>query len=120
MERRDRWDRIRNEPEGRARFEDLAGPEWARHNLGLEANSSDPSWQSETPEASRLRQLQSHIAAAQRLFSLAKQKQFLSTDDLLELHRVLCGLHPSAGEFRQREATPLAQEHQTTEPELIA
>ena len=121
MERRDRFVRIRDEPEALARFEDLAGPKWARENLGLEASSSDALWQAETLDLSRRVQLQSHIAAAQTIFRLAKQKQFLSTDDLLELHRVLCsGLHPSAGEFRQREATPLSQEHQPTEPDLIA
>ena len=121
MERRDRWVRIRNEPEARARFEHLAGPEWARQNLGLEARSDDALWQAETLDPSRLVQLQSHIASARTLLSLGQQKQFLTRDDLLELHRVLCSaFHPSAGEFRQREGTPLSQEHQPTEPDLIA
>lgn len=121
IERRDRWVRMRDQPEALARFEQLTGPDWARQNHDLDAVSDTVLWQAETPDASRASQLQCHFAAVQTLLCLADEKEFLAADDLLELHRVLLsGANPQAGEFRQQEATPLAPGHEPTEAELVA
>ncbi len=121
IERRDRWVLMRDQPEARARFEQLTGPDWARQNCGLDAISEATLWQSETLDPSRASQLQCHIAAVQTLLRLADEKEFLAGDDLLELHRILLsGVHPRAGEFRQQDATPLALGHDPIEAELVA
>jgi len=121
IERRDRWVRMKDQPEARARFEQLTGPDWARQNYELDAISDATFWQTETLDPSRASQLQCHIAAVQTLLRLADEKEFLSGDDLQELHRILLSaVHPRAGEYRQQNATPLAQGHEPTEAELVA
>jgi len=121
IERRDRWVVIKDQPESQTRFEQLTGPEWARQNYGLELVADAALRKSEAADPLRDPQLQCHIAAAQAVLRFADEKEFLSGDDLLELHRVLVsGVHPRAGEFRQQDAAPLAQGHEPTEAELIA
>lgn len=122
IERRDRWVLMRGQPEARARFEQLTGPEWARQNDGLESLAEAALGKNESSDDSLLdSQLQRHIAAVQTVLRFADEKEFLSGDDLLELHRVLVsGVHPQAGEFRQQDAAPLAQGHEPTEAELVA
>ena len=113
IERRDRWILIRDQPEARARFEQLTGLEWARQNHGLESLADEGSLLES--------QLQCHIAAVQTVLRFADEKEFLSGDNLLELHRVLVsGVHARAGEFRQQNATPLAPGHEPTDAELVA
>jgi len=121
IERRDRWILIRDQPESRARFEQLTGLEWARQNYGLESLADPPLRKNESLDSLHDSRLQQHIAAVQTLLHLANEKESLFGDDLLELHRVLVsGVHDQAGEFRQQDATPLAQGHEPTEAELVA
>jgi Fic family protein len=121
IERRDRWLRMKDQPEARSRFEQLTGPDWARQNYALDAVSDAELWETETLDPSRASELQCHIAAVQTLLRLVDEKEFLSGDDLLELHRILLsGVHPRAGEFRGQDAAPLAQGHEPTEAELVA
>ena len=121
IERRDRWILIRDQPEPRARFEQLTGPEWARQNFALESLADPPLRKNESPGSVHDSQLQQHIAAVQTLLRFANEKEFLFGDDLLELHRVLVsGGHDRAGEFRQQDATPLTPGHEPIDPELVA
>lgn len=121
IERRDRWVCLKEQPEARARFDQLVGPDWARQNYGLDAISDAAPWQAETPDPSRASWLQCHIAAVQALLRLASEKDFLSGDDLLELHRILLSeFYQRAGEFRRQHATPLAEGHEPIEAELVA
>jgi len=121
IERRDRWILTRDQPEPRARFEQLTGLEWARQNYSLESRAEAVLRKKVSPDDSLLdSQLQCHLAAVQTLLRFAGEKEFLSGSDLLELHRVLTsGVHPRAGEFRQQEATPLAPGHEPTDPDLV-
>ena len=120
IERRDRWLLMRDHPDARARFEQLTGPDWAQQSYGLDAASDATLRQAATLYPSGVAKLQGHIAAAQTLLRLADEKEFLSADDLLELHRVLfSGIHAQAGEFRQQGAAPLAPGHEPTEAELV-
>ena len=121
IERRDRWVLMRDQPEPRARFEQLTGLEWARQNYSLESLAEAALRNRESPGDSLLEsQLQCHLAAVQTLLCFAEEKEFLSGSDLLELHRVLTsGVHPRAGEFRQQDATPLAPGHEPTDPDLV-
>ena len=121
IERRDRWILIRDQPEPRARFEQLTGPEWARQNYGLESLADAAFRKDEALNSLHDLQLQQHIAAVQTLLRFANEKEFLFADDLLKLHRVLVSeAHDGAGEFRQRNATGLAPGHEPTDPELVA
>ena len=122
IERRDRWILIRDQPEARARFEQLTGSEWARQNHGLELLADAALGKNESSDDSLIdSQLQRHIAAVQTVLRFADEKEFLSGDDLLELHRVLVsGVHARAGEFRHQDAAPLAQGHEPTDAELVA
>ena len=120
IERRDRWVLIRDEPEARARFEQLTGPEWARQNYGLESLADPAPRNPGSLDSLHNSQLQNHIAAAQALLRLADAKEFLVGDDLLELHHVLVsGVRARPGEFRQQDAMPLAQGHEPIEAELV-
>lgn len=120
IERRDRWVLIKNQPDARARFEELTGPDWARQNYGLESLTEGALRKGAPLEPLRDSQLQCHIAAVQVLLRLADEKEFLSANDLLGLHRVLLsGVHPRAGEFRQQDVPPLAQGHEPIEAELV-
>jgi fido (protein-threonine AMPylation protein) len=111
---------MRDHPDAMARFEQLTGPDWAQQSYGLDAASDAALWQAAALDPSGVAKLQGHIAAAQTLLRLADEKEFLSGDDLLELHRVLlCGVHAQAGEFRQQGAAPLAPGHEPTEAELV-
>jgi Fic family protein len=98
----------------------LIGPDWAKQSYALETLSDATLCQAETLDPSRTTELDGHIAAAQTLLRLADERQFLSGDDLLELHRILLsGIHLRAGEFRQQDAAPLAPGHEPTEAELV-
>lgn len=120
IERRDRWLLMKDHPDARARFEQLTGLDWAQHNYGLDAGSDAALWQAATLDASCIYKLQAHIAAVQTLLRLADEKEFLTADDLLELHRALLSdVHPEAGQFRQQDAAPLAPGHEPTEAELV-
>jgi fido (protein-threonine AMPylation protein) len=122
IERRDRWILIRDQPESRARFEQLTGLEWAQQNYGLESLADPAIRKNEFSVDSLLdSQIRQHIAAVQTLLHLAKEKESLFGDDLLALHRVLVsGVDDQPGEFRQQNATPLAPGHEPTEAELVA
>jgi Fic family protein len=122
IEKRDRWILIRDQPEPWARFEQLTGLEWARQNYSLESVADEALRKNESPDDWLLdSQLQCHLAAVQTLLRFAEKKDFLSGNDLLELHRVLVsGVHAGAGKFRQQDAAPLAPGHEPTDPELVA
>jgi fido (protein-threonine AMPylation protein) len=122
IERRDRWVLMRGQPEARARFEQLTGAEWARQNYGLKSVADGGLQKSESLDDSLFdSQLERHIAAVQTLLRFAEEKESLSGNDLLELHRVLVsGVHARAGKFRQQDASPLAPGHEPTDPELVA
>jgi fido (protein-threonine AMPylation protein) len=121
IERRDRWILIRDQPGPQARFEQLTGLEWARQNYGLESLASPAPRKNESLDSLHDSRLRQHIAAVQTLLNLANDKESLFGDDLLHLHRVLVsGVHDGAGEFRQRDTTPLVPGHEPTEPELVA
>ena len=120
IERRDRWVLIRDQPESRARFEQLTGLEWARQSHDLDAVAGVAHLPAEKFDPSRAFELKGHTVAVQTLLRLADEKEFVSTKDLLELHgALLSGVHPRAGEFRQQEASPLAQGHEPIEAELV-
>lgn len=121
IERRDRWILIRNQPEPRSRFEQLTGSEWARQNYGLESLADPAPRKNESLDSLHDLRPQQHVAAVQTLLRFANEKEFLCGDDLLELHRVLVsGVHDRAGEFRHRDATPVAPGHEPPEAELVA
>lgn len=120
ISKRDRWRCLRSQPAAKDRWERWTGPYWARHNCALDEVSGPASWQSDTLARRRTQQLQCHMAAAQMLMRLAKEKPFLVTEDVLEIHRsMLLGIHPSAGSFRQRETESLGEGHEPTEVELV-
>src|SRR5262245_19513910 len=102
IEKRDQWANVQAEPAARDRFEQLIGLCWARQNCALDEISNPELWQAEVPDDSRARQLQGHMAAAQTLKRFSEQREFLTTGDLLELHRLMPSVtHASAGRFRQ-------------------
>jgi len=120
IERRDRWVLMRDQPDARARFEQLTGLDWAQHNYGLDTGANVALWQAATSDPSGVYKLQAHIAAVQTMLRLADEKEFLCGDDLLELHRaLLLGVDAQAGQFRQQSAAPLAPGHEPTEAELV-
>lgn len=120
VERRDRWVLMRGQQEARARFERLTGPDWAKENHALDAISDTALWQPETLDPWRASQVQCHIEAARTILRLSEEREFLSSDDLLALHRILLsGVHSRAGEFRKQEAAPLAKGHEPTEAALV-
>lgn len=120
IERRDRWVMMKHQPDARARFEQLVGSDWAQQNYGLELLADAALRKGEALDPFSASQQQCHIAAVQALLRLADEKESLSGDDLLGLHRVLLsGAHPRAGEFRQQDAPPLAQGHEPIEAELV-
>ena len=120
IERRDRWLLMKNHPDARARFEQLTGLDWAKHNFGLDSSCDVALSEVATLHSSGVYKLQAHIAAVQTLLCLADVKEFLTADDLLELHRALLSdVNSQAGQFRQQSATPLAPGHEPTEAELV-
>ena len=118
IQKRDRWVLVKNQPEAWARFEQLTGPDWARETYALE--SVTDVCEGGNRDHARMVRMQGHVKAVQILRRLADEKDFLSGADLLELHRVLLSGNSTAGKFRQRDATPLAQGHEPIEPELIS
>jgi len=118
--KRDHWARIQSEPSAKERFERLIGLGWACENCALDTLSDPMSWHAEVLDESRTQQLQGHMAASQALLRLVNEREFLSSENLLELHgAMLSGAGPRAGIFRQKECKPLADGHEPTHVELV-
>src|SRR4030095_10687232 len=116
----DQWAKLQSEPAARDRFEQLIGLCWARQNCALDEISDPALWQAEVPDNCRARQLQGHMVAAQTLKRFSEEREFLTTEDLLELHRLmLSGMHGTTGKFRQREIRSLGEGHRPIPVELV-
>lgn len=120
IEKRHRWEKLRNSPTARDRWDRFTGPYWARQNCALDEIANPSPWDSEVLDCSRTRELQCHMAAVQTLMRFSEEKDFLSPDDLLDVHRVMMSeSHPFAGHFRRREAESLGEGHEPTDVELV-
>ena len=120
LERRDRLALLKNDGDVQGQFTQLVGPTWARDNCALDEIIEPFVWPSGSQDDKGLRQLNTHIAAARWLLSCSQNQASLSSADLLELHRrLLEGIRPKAGCFRESEIAPLFEGHEPMEVELI-
>jgi Fic family protein len=120
IEKRDRWRALGSQVSARDRWERLLGPYWARQNCGLDAIANPNAGKSKDGDETLAAELERHMAAADRLMRLAEGKDFLSSEDLLEIHRLmLAGIHASAGSYRQQHKDSLGEGHEPTAPELV-
>ncbi|PYV42691.1 MAG: hypothetical protein DMG06_13135 [Acidobacteria bacterium] len=120
IEKRDRWKRLKEDRSAQQRFEQLIGPQWARHNCALDEIAQPSNWQREVLDEKTILQVNRHINAVHSLLDCSKTRESLSSADLLELHRrMMEGIHAHAGRFRESEMKPLGEGHEPIEPELV-
>jgi len=115
-----RWSQVREEPTVQERWRELISEYWAQQNCALD-NELDGLPMVSMPRADLgfTAAVHSHVCAAQLLIDLAQGRPYLNSSDLLAVHRVLMGLHSSAGRFREQELQPSGG-HEPTDVELIA
>jgi fido (protein-threonine AMPylation protein) len=120
IEKRDRWNALKNDPSAQHRFEHLVGLQWARHNCALDDRLELGLWQREALDEERVLQLARHMDAARWLLHHSHSQNSLSSSDLLEIHRLMLeGIDPNAGKYRETEIKPLGEGHEPTEPEMV-
>jgi len=120
IEKRDRWDALKNDLSAQHRSEHLTGLQWALHNCALDESADPKLWQREILDEDRLLQLARHVDAARWLVHHSRTRNTLSSSDLLETHRLMLeGIDPSAGKYRECEIKPLGEGHEPTEPEMV-
>lgn len=120
IERRNRWERLKQDPSAQQRFGQLIGPQWARNNCALDEIAHPSHWQREVLDENRILQLNRHVNAARWLLDCSRTRESVSSADLLELHRrMMEGIHPRAGRLRQSEIRPLGEGHEPIEAELV-
>jgi Fic family protein len=120
VERRDRLSDFKDDAGHQDRFTELIGPRWARENCVLDEIGETSLWLQESLDEKRILQLNRHIGAAQWLSNCSRNQASLSCPDLLELHRrLLEGVHPRAGHFRESEIRSFGEGHEPIEAELV-
>jgi fido (protein-threonine AMPylation protein) len=120
IEKRDRWDALKNDPSAQHRFEHLTGLQWARHNCALDDRVEPELWHRETLDEERTLQVARHLEASRWLIHHSRSKNTLPSSDLLETHRLMMrGIDANAGKYRESEIKPLGEGHEPIEPELV-
>ena len=120
VERRDRLSVFKDDLGAQDRFAQLLGPRWARDNCAMDEIGESSLWLQEALDEKKILPLSRHIDAAQWLFNCSRNQAFLSSSDLLELNRRLMeGIHPGAGRFRESEISALGEGHEPIEAELV-
>ena len=120
VERRDRSSVFKDDLGAQDRFAQLLGPRWARDNCAMDEIGESSLWLQEALDEKKTLQLSRHIDAAQWLFNCSRNQAFLSSSDLLELNRRLMeGIQPRAGRFRESEINALGEGHEPIEAELV-
>src|SRR5207247_7599058 len=87
IERRDRWNHLKQDPSAQQRFDQLIGPRWARDNCALDEIAQPSHWQREVLDEKRILQLDRHMNATHWLLDYSKTQESMSSADLLELNQ---------------------------------
>jgi Fic family protein len=120
VERRDRLNGFRDDAGAQNRFAQLIGHTWARENCALDEVGKTSSWLQGTLGEKRALQLNHHVSAAQWFSNCSLSQASLSCANLLELHhRLIEGIHPLAGRFRESEISSFGEGHEPIEAELV-
>lgn len=120
IEKRDRWRLVQRQVLPRQRFEQLLGPQWAIDNCALDKNSLPDLWTKGALDHNWEKQLEWHQLATGRIYQWAQTCEFLSTENLLELHRLLVtGKAQGAARFRETEIKPICEGHEPMEAMLV-
>jgi len=120
VERRDRLNGLKDDPGVQDRFAQLIGQTWARENCALDEVGKTSLWLQGTLDEKSILQLNHHVSAAQWFSNCSRSQVALSSASLLELHnKLMGGIHPRAGRFRESEISSFGEGHEPIEAELV-